>query len=148
MGRPERKPADDVGAQAVVPLTRWSPTVRRSYPRFSVNCAITLHPEGSDAAIDGTAVNVSRGGALIRTARQLDETKRHLVGFLPDDEGVSFAEQTCPDCGHVFGARRLQRMSVWARILRQGRGGGGRDSWAAAVEFEALIDLNEDDPRA
>jgi len=143
MGHPERKADDPAGGRSVVPTARWSPEVRRSYPRFSISCAVALQPEGSDANLAGKVVNISRGGALIRTQSLLDESNRHLLEFLPDGVGHSFAGQTCPDCGHVFGALRLERTSVWARVLRQGRGGG--DGWAAAVEFEALIDLGEDD---
>jgi len=143
VGNAEREREDTAEVPPAVPIARWSPAVRRSYPRFSVDCPVSMQPDGSGAALEGTAVNVSRGGALIRTAKRLDETKRHLVGFLPEENGHAFAGHACPDCGHVFGVRRLRRISVWARVLRQG--GGGHDTWAAAVEFEVLIDLGEDE---
>lgn len=146
-GHPERGTDDPADVQSAVPTTRWSPTVRRSYPRFSVTCAVTLQPANGDTTLAGTTVNVSRGGALIRTECRLDEAKRHLVVFLPDEKDPSFGEHTCPECGNVFGGRRLQRMAVWARVLRQGRGGGRHDSWASAVEFESLIELGEEESR-
>ncbi len=143
MAHAERKRNDPTDDHSAGPTVRWSPTVRRSYPRFTIDCTVALQPEGSGATLEGTAVNVSRGGALIRTEQRLDEGGRYLVAFLPDEGGHAFAGHACPDCGHVFGVRHLRRMSVWARVLRQG--GGGQDTWAAAVEFEVLIDLGEDE---
>lgn len=101
----------------------------------------------SPGAEGGTTVNVSRGGALIRTEHSLDEAERHLVVFLPDADAHAFEGHTCPDCGSVFGGRRLLHMAVWARVVQQGRGGGDRrDNWMAALEFESLIELPEDEP--
>lgn len=144
MSHAERKRNDSLEVRPAGRSASWSPAVRRSYPRFSVDCPVSLQPDGSDTTFEGTAVNVSRGGALIRTAERLDEARRHLVAFLPEENGHAFAGHACPNCGHVFGVRQLRRMSVWARVLRQG--GGGHDTWAAAVEFERLIDLGEDEP--
>lgn len=144
MGQAEHKHNDPAGVRSAAPTARWSPAVRRSYPRFSVDCAVALQPEGSDTTLEGTVVNVSRGGALIRTSERLDEARRYLVAFLTEENGNGFGGHACPDCGHVFGVRRLRRMSVWARVLRQGS--GGHDTWATALEFEVLIDLGEDEP--
>ena len=142
MGDPQRHADNPDEVRPAVPTARWSPDVRRSYPRFNISCIVMLRPEDRNASLGGKVANISRGGALIRTQGLLDESKRHRLEFLPDGEGHYFAGHECPDCGHVFGALCLRRMSVWARVLRQGRGGG--DGWAAAVEFETLIDLGED----
>lgn len=147
MGHPERRTDDPAGVQSAVPTARWSPIVRRSHPRFNVACALTLQPAGTETTITGTTVNISRGGALVRTEHSLDEAERYLVVFLPDADAYAFEGHTCPDCGSVFGGLRLLHMAVWARVVQQGRGGGDRrDNWMAALEFESLIELPEDEP--
>lgn len=119
---------------------KWYPEVRRSYPRYDVDCAVVLQPEGSEAALYGRVVNISRGGALIRTKQRPDAKQRYRLVFWTGEEGVLLSVQTCPDCGCNFGVQRLRSTSIWGRVLRQGRGGGG---WATAMEFNALIDLDD-----
>jgi hypothetical protein len=99
-----------------------------------------LQVEGTDLTIRGHVINVSRGGALVRTSHALLSAARYLVTFLPGDDGVALEQHECPRCGHQYDEHRLWRTTVWARVRRQGRGGGG--GWAAAMEFETLIDLH------
>ncbi|NKB89158.1 MAG: hypothetical protein GKS06_13155 [Acidobacteria bacterium] len=141
MGFPALKPHDDKEHPRgdPTPSVQWHPEVRRSYPRYDVQWQVAMQAEGSSETIRGLAVNISRGGCLVRTADELNPDRRHLIVFLPRGDATLLTGPTCPHCG--AGGIRLRPRSAWARVLRQGRGGGG---WASAMEFESLLELGED----
>lgn len=117
---------------------------RRAFPRYGAELPVRIRPANSASEAEGLMLNVSRGGALIRTAIEIVVGERYLIRFVAEDNEIENGPHECPSCGHRFPKLYIPRQSVWACARRVGAGAGGT---SVGFTFEALIEILEEAPR-
>ncbi len=119
--------------------------VRRAYPRMEVQVPIWIESADDDEPISGLTLNLSRSGALVRLQRPVVIGARYLIRILAAQPLCQPHSTACRRCGAVPVPDVLPEQSRWAVALRQS---AGANTYAAAFEFEALLDLFEERQKA
>ena len=115
--------------------------IRRAYPRMDVQVPVRIQHSGDEEPLSGVALNLSRSGALVRLDRPVVSGARYLVQFLEPGPFNIFGDEACQSCGAIPTPQAVPEQTVWARVLREGAGAKG--AYAAAFEFESLLEVVE-----
>lgn len=111
---------------------------RRGFPRYGAELRVVLREEHGRTESEGFTLNVSRGGALLRTDIFVVLGQRFLIRFVDNNDPINEGPISCPACGHRFARLYIPEQSVWARARRVGE---GARSVSVAFEFESLLEI-------
>ncbi len=121
---------------------RASISTRRAYSRTDVRIPIRLQSADDDATVSGITVNLSRSGTLARLESPVVIGGRYLIQFLRPESFNAPGSTVCVECGAAQAPQVVPEQTLWGQVLRQG---AGASVYAAAFEFESLLEVLDEE---